>query len=117
MKITVTESMFVDAFDKCGRGNNFSREARVALFDWLSQVEEDCGEDWELDPIGICCEWSELSLDEVVSSYDLESVIVNELGCSEGLEDDIKMVVQDFLEEQTSLIDITSDGKYVFQQF
>lgn len=59
MKRTVTESQFIDAFDDCGRGNQFSREARAALFDYLEDMERDTGEEYELDIIELCCEFSE----------------------------------------------------------
>ena len=61
MKQTVTESVFVDSFDTYGRSNNFSRAARRALFEYLKEMEKDCGEELELDPIAVCCDWSEYS--------------------------------------------------------
>jgi hypothetical protein len=59
MKRTVTEYEFTQAFVDCNRAENFSYEGRKALFDWFEQLEEDCGEEIEFDPIGICCEFSE----------------------------------------------------------
>lgn len=58
MKETVTESRFLQAF-KTLRPDNFSRPALVALFDYLDQLEQDLGEEQELDVIAICCEWTE----------------------------------------------------------
>ncbi len=59
MKTTVSEHDFCEAFVKCGRENSFSYEARKAIFEWLEQMDESCGTETELDPIAICCEFSE----------------------------------------------------------
>jgi hypothetical protein len=58
MKITLTESEFVNRFLAI-RPNNFSREGLRALFDYLEELERDLGEEVEFDPIGLCCEWTE----------------------------------------------------------
>lgn len=59
MKTTVTSYQFVEAFRACGRENQFSRSALFALFDYLESYEDDCGVEIELDPIALCCDWSE----------------------------------------------------------
>ena len=59
MKQTVTEYHFVDSFRHAGRESQFSVPARRALFEYLEQLEDSCGTEFELDPIGICCEWCE----------------------------------------------------------
>ena len=41
MKQTVTEYEFVNAFDKMDRGNSFTRTGRVALYEYLKELEED----------------------------------------------------------------------------
>jgi hypothetical protein len=58
MKITLTESEFVNRFLAI-RPDNFSREGLRALFGHLEELERDLGEEIEFDPIGLCCEWSE----------------------------------------------------------
>lgn len=62
----VTESDFIQAFEACGRGNNFSIEAREAIYEYLEALSEDTGEPIELDVIAICCEFSEITFDEVL---------------------------------------------------
>lgn len=70
MKITVTEYMFIDAFARCGRDKQFTTAARRALYDWYTQLEDDTGEEIELDPVGICCDWTEYgSIDELREAY------------------------------------------------
>jgi hypothetical protein len=56
MKITLTESEFVNRFLAI-RPDNFSREELRALFEYLEDAERDLGEETEFDPIAICCEW------------------------------------------------------------
>ena len=46
---------FRDAFHKMGRGEQFSYDALGALYEYF----EDIGENYELDVIAICCEFSE----------------------------------------------------------
>jgi hypothetical protein len=73
MKQTVTEYDFVNAFDQYNRSENFSRQGRHALFEWLSELEEDMGEEIELDVIGICCAFTEYeSIGEFNEAYGTE---------------------------------------------
>lgn len=51
--------MFVDSFRHAGRESQFSVPARRALFAYLEELEDSCGTEFELDPIGICCEFAE----------------------------------------------------------
>ena len=70
MKDTVTQSTFTDWFQK-HRPNNFSYDGTKALYAYLAQLEEDCGTEFEFDPIAICCEWSEYQdLDELNEAYN-----------------------------------------------
>ena len=65
MIIKVTRSMFHDQFHAYGRINNFSYEARNVLYDYYEELEEDIGENIELDVIAICCDWTECSEEEI----------------------------------------------------
>jgi len=58
MKMTVSEYDFNDAFENM-RPDNFSYEGRRALYDYLTEYEEDTGDEIELDVIGLCCEYTE----------------------------------------------------------
>ena len=44
MKTNVNQWNFSDAFINCGRESNFSYQGRIALFDYLEQLEEDMEE-------------------------------------------------------------------------
>ena len=49
---------FLDEFKKI-RPNNFSRDGLTALYNYLVELEEDMKEDFEFDPIALCCEYTE----------------------------------------------------------
>ena len=52
---TITKSEFSTAFHKAGRGNNFTYEGLIALYDYLEDYEDSTGEHIELDVIALCC--------------------------------------------------------------
>ncbi len=52
---TVNKSQFRDAFIHMNRKENFSYEALGVLFDYFEEVDEN----WELDVIAICCDFTE----------------------------------------------------------
>ena len=63
---TITEWDFVNAFDQMNRSENFSVAGRKALFDFFEEVSPEM----ELDPIAICCEFSEYEdINELKSDY------------------------------------------------
>ena len=56
MKNTVTEYQFIDSFPNSYK-DNFSYEGKKALYEYLTQLENDCDMEFELDPIAFCCEY------------------------------------------------------------
>jgi hypothetical protein len=102
MKQTVTEFQFIESFRNAGRETQFSVNARRALFAHFEDFEHDTGTEIELDPIGICCEWTEYpsaisASKEYGQSFETES---------EAL---------DWLQEQTQVVEF--DGGIVIQLF
>ena len=59
MIATINKYEFRDAFNKMGRGEQFSHFCLIALFDYLEMLEDDIGEPIQLDVIGLCCDYSE----------------------------------------------------------
>ena len=59
MKQNVNRYDFERAFSDMGRGTNFTYEGRNALFDYLEEMYEGMGDEYELDVIALCCEYSE----------------------------------------------------------
>jgi hypothetical protein len=58
MYIKINETQFVDHFRYIGRENQFSYNAKLALFEYLESLEAETG-DMKLDVIALCCEYSE----------------------------------------------------------
>jgi hypothetical protein len=58
MKETLTQSQFVGRFLQI-RPDNFSADALCALFDYFEELEQDCGDEMEFDPVAVCCDYSE----------------------------------------------------------
>tara|TARA_B100001939_G_C16837412_1_gene571516 strand:- start:154 stop:504 length:351 start_codon:yes stop_codon:yes gene_type:complete len=70
MKRTVTENDFVRAFDEMGREFNFTHPARVALYEYLTEMERIHGEEIELDVIALCSDFTEYeTVDELIEAY------------------------------------------------
>ena len=110
MKTTVYFSEFCDYFRKI-RPDNFSYQGLRVLFDYLEEIDNSCGEESELDVIGLCCDYAEASWETIASYYD-SSI---ELDINEN-DDEQKSQVLDFLADQGALIGET-DHSIVYRQF
>lgn len=96
---TVNNSDFHDAFRQMDRLENFSYEGRNALFEYLEQLEDDLGETVELDVIALCCDYSELTLEDIQREY----------GNYEGEEfEDMDQAVE-WLQDRTTVIPVDDD--------
>ena len=103
MKQTINNaSQFRDAFRDAGRQDQFSYEALELLFDYL----EDVHPDYELDVIGLCCDYAESTPVEIFQSHGVE---LND----EEKEDAIPAAME-YLENRTSVIGLTSEGLIVY---
>lgn len=96
MKKTINNCEFVEMFDDYGRSDNFSRLGRRKLAEYFEQLEEDLGQDIEVDVIAICCDYSEIEIKD----------IERETGC-ENLED---------LQDNTTVIEV-DDERIIYQNF
>jgi hypothetical protein len=94
----ICENGFMDAFRDSSYKDNFSHEALCALFDYY----ENWGDDIELDVVAIACDWNELTIDEIISEYDVE-------------EDATAEELLDYLNDQTYAIQLSDS--IVFQVF
>ena len=71
MKQTINFNQFVDAFRSMGRENQFTYYGKKALFEHIEQLEDETGEETELDIIALCCEYTEYEdLEEFQADYD-----------------------------------------------
>ena len=70
MKKTISFFDFCDSFSDSYK-NNFSYEGKQALFAYLEEYEESTDEELELDPIALCCEYTEYeNLKELQQNYN-----------------------------------------------
>ena len=71
MKKTINYYDFRTEFRAFGREEQFTRQGLKALFDYLEELGDDCGEEIELDVIALCCEFVEYdSLEDFHNEYD-----------------------------------------------
>lgn len=71
MKDTITEYQFTDEMRKHG----FSYEGTKALFEYLTQFEEDCDQEIEFDPISFRCDFNEYeNFEELKKDYEVEDL-------------------------------------------
>ena len=108
MKTTINFYDFRAAFRKCDRMENFSYEGQQALFDYIEQIEEDTGEEIELDVIALCCDFSEATWEEIARDYRIDV---------RGLDEtDTQSEVMNYLEMNTCIVGEVPGG-CVYLQF
>ena len=97
MKDTINESQFVDEMSKKQHG--FSYDGAKALFEHLTQYEEDCDKELEFDPIAFRCEYSEYdNLAEFQEDYseDYQTIGDIESDTTVIMIDDESFIIQQF---------------------
>jgi aspartate/glutamate racemase len=109
LKITIeSASELREQFINYNR-DNYSYDAYQALYEYYDELE-----DMELDVIAICCDWSELSINQVIRDYSIDlSDITDDNGDidnSEKLE-----LVMKYLNDRTYAI--YTNGGFLFQCF
>jgi hypothetical protein len=104
MKSTINLYEFRDAFTRMDRADAFTYEGLEILFQGIEEFEEDTNEEWELDVIALCCDFSEMSEEEIKQSYNVN--------LEESSQD-----MDDWLNNQTWVLGKTDSGNYVFRQF
>jgi hypothetical protein len=78
-------SDFVDQFDKMGRKDQYSINALRELYDYYNDDDFLAVGDnfYELDVVGICCDWTEYNKQEFLKYFDISL----EDYCIESIED------------------------------
>ena len=106
MKTTVNQSEFIDAFHRYNRYDQFGYDALCSLFDYLEQIEEDTGEEEELDVIALCCDYSVDSVADIASNYSIDI---------DGMDDDeARETVLEYLNDNTSVVDEDCNGQILY---
>ena len=102
---------FREAFRLAGRMDQFSYEGLEVLFDYLDNLSEDTGEPIELDPVALCCEYYESSIQELIDNYKIDLSEVDD-----DDPDSIIEVVREYLEKNTSVCGQV-EGGFVYAAF
>lgn len=69
---TFNENDFIEEFKSYDRMDNFSYKGLRVLFESLEELANDCDMNIEMDVIGLCCDYNELSITDIVNEYDLD---------------------------------------------
>ncbi len=96
---------FREAFRLAERMDQFSYEGLEVLFDYLENLSDDTGEPVELDPVAMCCDYSEDTFEGIAANYRID--LTGRAG--ETIEDneEIKRIVLDYLNENTVICGAT----------
>ena len=109
MKTTVSLSNFRDSFAEIDC-TNFSCNGLAVLFDYLEELENDTGEELELDVVALCCDFQESDYESIASDYSID--------LSDYSNEDEKIdAVREYLAENTSIVGEVSEGLFIFQNF
>ena len=103
MKTTLTLHEAADMlmkFEAFGTGPD-SYSLCYSMAEWLEQYEEDIGEELELDPVAIRCEYRAVELRDVCEEYTLDSV----------------KPPFEYLQENTVVIPTEFEDIYIIQEF
>ena len=97
MKQIINFNQFCDSFQGDYK-DSFTYAGKKALFEYLEQHEEDCGEQLELDPIALCCEYTEYEdLAELQENYtDIETMGDLENETAVIMINDESFIIQDY---------------------
>jgi hypothetical protein len=112
MKQTLNLYQFRDEMQKI-RPDNFSYEGLQRLFEYFEQYEDDTGEQIEFDPIAICCEYSEMTMEEIFDSYPEVLDLID----MDNPRESTYSIVVDYLNDNGSYCGDTSQGTFIFQTF
>jgi predicted ArsR family transcriptional regulator len=112
MKQTINVYDFRNAFYKMGRIGNFSYDGLEVLFDYLEELEMTTGEEMELDVISLCGYFAESIIDDLIRDYDIDMS-----DCDTADEEATKETVMEYMEQNTIVCGVTSNGSVVYEAF
>ena len=93
-------------FNRYDRSENFTPEGIRVLFEYLEEISEGSGEDINLDIIGLCCEYSEDTFEDIAANYRI--ALTDRDGETIEEEEEIKRIVLDYLNNNTVVCGVTS---------
>ena len=113
MKKTINEFEFIEEFKTMNRSDNFSRHGKKALFEYLKELEEDMGEDIELDIIALCCEFEEhkTAIDCAKNYFDCALSDIDNISA-----EDAEKEALEYPQNKTQVIELDNGG-IIIQDF
>ena len=105
---------FREAFRLAERMDQFSYKGLEVLFAYLENLSEDIGETIEIDPVALCCDYSENTFEGIAANYRID--LTDRDGETTEDEEEIKRIVLDYLNEKTIVCGEVSDG-FVYAAF
>lgn len=106
MKTTVNQSEFIDSFRRYDRYDQFGYDALVSLFEYMEQLEEDTGEEMELDVIALCCDYSVDYVEDIAENYSIDIADMDD--------DEARSAVLEYLQDNTSVVDEDCGGQILY---
>lgn len=116
MKQNVTFSDFCDSFGDTYK-NNFTYEGKKALYDYLLEYEDATGEEIELDPIALCCDYSEYddAIEAASEYFEFEGMTFDDEGGELETREEVEKKAIEFLQDRTMVIEF--EGGIIIGQF
>ncbi len=108
---TLSFPSFRDMFIAANREDTFTDEGLEVLYDYLDNLSDETGKDIEIDVVGLCSEYDENTIEQIISENDID---VSDIDPDD--EDEIKDCVREYLEDNTTIVGETSDG-FVYVAF
>jgi hypothetical protein len=92
-------------FNRYDRSENFTPAGVRVLFDYLEEISEGSGEDINLDIVGLCCDYSEDTFEDIAANYRID--LTNRAGETIEDEEEIERIVLDYLNNNTVVCGVT----------
>lgn len=108
MKTSISIYDFRNAFMKAGRKDQFSHDGLEIIFKYIEDVEDSCGQEFELDVVGICCDYAEDEARGIAESYGID--------VSGMTDEEAEATVLDYLADKSAFIGSSQSG-IVYRQF
>ena len=116
MKQTINQTQFINAFQTWDTyKDNFSYHGLELLYEYFEDYYADTSIEMELDVVGICCDFSEMNIAELLQTYNPLTISDDEF--NELSEVEQVTLIADYLSAETSFIGYTDKKTFVFAQW
>lgn len=121
MKQTIDLYDFINAFRaREGRYEQLGgHEGLSMLFDHLEDLERSEGEEYELDVIGLCCDYACSTVEDILIDYgqEIEIPVGLDYDTPRNRIYEVYDAIEGFLENHTIVVGVLDDGRILYRQF